>query len=78
MRGAVDNIRDQNSQIAAAEQQRQVTEDVNRHIAQIQDDALLVEASPSPSTLALRSWRSSWSSSIGGQVGRFRWSLLCS
>ncbi len=44
IRGAVDHIRDQNTQIAtAAEEQHQVAEDINRHIAQNQSDALLVE-----------------------------------
>jgi len=44
IRGAVDHIRDQNTQIAtAAEEQHHVAEDINQHIAQIQHDALLVE-----------------------------------
>lgn len=44
IRGAVDHIRDQNTQIAAAaEEQHQVAEDINRHILQIHDDAQLVE-----------------------------------
>jgi len=44
IRNSVDSIRDQNTQIAtAAEQQHQVAEDINRHIAQIHADAQLVE-----------------------------------
>lgn len=44
IRGAVDHIRDQNTQIAtAAEEQHQVAEDINRHIIQIHTDAQLVE-----------------------------------
>ncbi|MBI6910343.1 methyl-accepting chemotaxis protein [Pseudomonas palleroniana] len=44
IRGSVDSIRDQNTQIAtAAEQQHQVAEEINRHIAQIHADAQLVE-----------------------------------
>ncbi|MDD1508734.1 methyl-accepting chemotaxis protein [Pseudomonas sp. CNPSo 3701] len=44
IRASVDEIRDQNSQIAtAAEEQHQVAEDINRHIAQIHTDAQLVE-----------------------------------
>lgn len=43
-RESVDSIRDQNAQIAtAAEEQHQVAEDINRHIAQIHADAQLVE-----------------------------------
>ena len=42
--GSVDSIRDQNTQIAtAAEEQHQVAEEINRHIAQIHADAQLVE-----------------------------------
>ncbi len=45
IRGAVDNIRDQNTQIAAAaEEQHQVAEEINRHIVQIHTDTQLVEA----------------------------------
>ena len=72
IRGAVDNIRDQNTQIAAAaEEQHQVAEDINRHIAQIQDDALLVE------NLAQSAHRDSQelaqlSEQLHGLVGRFR------
>nr|WP_188867220.1 methyl-accepting chemotaxis protein [Pseudomonas asuensis] len=41
---SVDNIRDQNLQIsAAAEEQHQVAEDINRHILQIHNDAQIVE-----------------------------------
>ncbi|EJL05212.1 MULTISPECIES: methyl-accepting chemotaxis protein [Pseudomonas] len=44
IRHSVDSIRDQNTQIAtAAEEQHQVAEDINRHIAQIHADAQLVE-----------------------------------
>ena len=44
IRTSVDSIRDQNTQIAtAAEEQHQVAEDINRHIAQIHADAQLVE-----------------------------------
>lgn len=44
IRCSVDNIRDQNIQIsAAAEEQHQVAEDINRHISHIHDDALVVE-----------------------------------
>lgn len=42
--GSVDSIRDQNTHIAtAAEEQHQVAEEINRHIAQIHADAQLVE-----------------------------------
>ncbi|MCD5987198.1 methyl-accepting chemotaxis protein [Pseudomonas sp. CDFA 553] len=44
IRSSVDIIRDQNTQIAtAAEEQHQVAEEINRHIAQIHTDAQLVE-----------------------------------
>ena len=44
IQGSVDSIRDQNTQIAtAAEEQHQVAEQINRHIAQIHADAQLVE-----------------------------------
>ncbi len=44
IRTSVDSIRDQTTQIAtAAEEQHHVAEDINRHIAQIQADAQLVE-----------------------------------
>ena len=44
IQGSVDSIRDQNTQIAtAAEEQHQVAEEINRHIAQIHADAQLVE-----------------------------------
>jgi methyl-accepting chemotaxis protein len=72
IRGAVDHIRDQNTQIAtAAEEQHQVAEDINRHIAQIQDDALLVE------NLAQSARRDSHelvqlSEQLHGLVGRFK------
>lgn len=72
IRGAVDHIRDQNTQIAtAAEEQHQVAEEINRHIAQIQNDALLVE------NLAQSAHRDSQelaqlSQQLHGLVGRFR------
>jgi methyl-accepting chemotaxis protein len=68
----VDHIRDQNTQIAtAAEEQHQVAEEINRHIAQIQSDALLVE------NLAQSAHRDSQelaqlSEQLHGLVGRFR------
>ncbi len=44
IQGSVDSIRDQNTQIAtAAEEQHQVAEQINQHIAQIHADAQLVE-----------------------------------
>jgi methyl-accepting chemotaxis protein len=44
IQGSVDSIRDQNTQIAtAAEEQHQVAEQINQHIAQIHTDAQLVE-----------------------------------
>ena len=44
IQGSVDSIRDQNTQIAtAAEEQHQVAEEINRHIAQIHADAQLIE-----------------------------------
>ncbi|MDF3175319.1 methyl-accepting chemotaxis protein [Pseudomonas sp. ER28] len=44
IRLSVDQIRDQNTQIAtAAEEQHQVAEGINRHIVQIHEDACLVE-----------------------------------
>jgi methyl-accepting chemotaxis protein len=44
IRGSVDSIRDQTTQIAtAAEEQHHVAEEINRHIAQIHADAQLVE-----------------------------------
>nr|WP_181297183.1 methyl-accepting chemotaxis protein [Pseudomonas sp. Q2-TVG4-2] len=72
IRGAVDHIRDQNTQIAtAAEEQHQVAEEINRHVAQIQDDALLVE------NLAQSAHRDSeelaqLSEQLQSLVGRFR------
>lgn len=45
IRDSVDSIRDQNAQIStAAEEQHQVAEDINQHIAQIHADAQLVES----------------------------------
>ncbi|TBU88167.1 methyl-accepting chemotaxis protein [Phytopseudomonas dryadis] len=72
IRHSVDEIRDQNTQIAtAAEEQHQVAEDINRHIAQIQTDAQLVEE------LALSARSDSQrlevlSGELNGLVGRFR------
>ena len=44
IRASVDSIRDQNTHIAtAAEEQHQVAEEINRHIAQIHADAQMVE-----------------------------------
>ena len=43
IRGSVDQIRDQNAQIATAAEEHHVAEDINRHITQILEDALLVE-----------------------------------
>jgi methyl-accepting chemotaxis protein len=70
--GAMDEIRDQNNQIAtAAEEQHQVAEDINRHITQIHTDAQLVE------TLALSSRNDSQqlqglSGELNTLVGRFK------
>jgi len=72
IRGAVDQIREQNTQIAtAAEEQHQVAEHINRHIAQIQNDAMLVE------NLAQSAHRDSHelaqlSEQLQGLVGRFK------
>ena len=72
IRQAVDEIRDQALQIAAAaEEQHQVAEDINRHIAQIQDDAQQVEglaqsASQDSSRL------SQLSGELNGLVRRFK------
>lgn len=72
IRGAVDHIRDQNTQIAtAAEEQHHVAEDINRHIVQIQSDALAVE------NLAQSAHRDSQelallSDQLHGLVGRFK------
>ncbi|QEI07486.1 methyl-accepting chemotaxis protein [Pigmentiphaga aceris] len=72
IRETVDNIRDQNSQIAtAAEEQHKVAEYINGHIAQIQNDAQLVE------TLAHSAHRDSQelaqlSEQLQSLVGRFK------
>ncbi len=72
IRGSVDNIRDQNAQIAtAAEEQHHVAEDINRHITQIHEDALLVdELASSAQTDSQR--LSVLSGELRGLVGRFR------
>ena len=72
IRGSVDHIRDQNTQIAAAaEQQHQVAEEINRHIAQIQSDALLVERLAQSSHEDSQQL-SALSGELQGLVGRFR------
>lgn len=72
IRGSVDNIRDQNAQIAtAAEEQHQVAEDINRHITQIHEDALLVEELAS-SAQTDSQHLSVLSGELRGLVGRFR------
>lgn len=72
IRGSVDHIRDQNAQIAtAAEEQHHVAEDINRHITQIHEDALLVEQlAGSAQTDSQR--LSELSGELRGLVGRFR------
>lgn len=72
IRGSVDQIRDQNAQIAtAAEEQHQVAEDINRHITQIHEDALLVEQlAGSAQTDSQR--LSKLSAELRNLVGRFR------
>ncbi|MCE0464100.1 methyl-accepting chemotaxis protein [Pseudomonas sp. 20TX0172] len=72
IRNSVDSIRDQNTQIAtAAEQQHQVAEDINRHIAQIHADAQLVEEFAH--TAQTGSGRlTDISSQLKGLVGRFK------
>ncbi|MCQ4295960.1 methyl-accepting chemotaxis protein [Pseudomonas stutzeri] len=72
IRGSVDHIRDQNAQIAtAAEEQHHVAEDINRHITQIHEDALLVEQlAGSAQTDSQR--LSELSGELHGLVGRFR------
>lgn len=72
IRGSVDNIRDQNAQIAtAAEEQHQVAEDINRHITQIHEDALLVEELAG-SAQTDSQHLSVLSGELRGLVGRFR------
>lgn len=72
IRGSVDHIRDQNAQIAtAAEEQHQVAEDINRHITQIHEDALLVEQLAG-SAQADSKRLSDLSGELRNLVGRFR------
>ncbi|WP_373293640.1 methyl-accepting chemotaxis protein [Pseudomonas matsuisoli] len=72
IRDSVDHIRDQNTQIAtAAEEQHQVAEDINRHIAQIHEDALLVEQLAG-SAQSDSQRLSQISGELHGLVGRFR------
>ncbi|WP_213880947.1 methyl-accepting chemotaxis protein [Pseudomonas sp. dw_358] len=73
IRTSVDSIRDQNTQIAtAAEQQHQVAEDINRHIAQIHADAQLVEElAHSAQTDSDR--LTGISGELNGLVGRFKY-----
>ncbi|MBJ2200382.1 methyl-accepting chemotaxis protein [Pseudomonas carnis] len=72
IRGSVDSIRDQNTQIAtAAEEQHQVAEEINRHIAQIHADAQLVEGfAHSAQTGSGR--LTDISGQLNGLVGRFK------
>jgi len=72
IRGSVDSIRDQNTQIAtAAEEQHQVAEEINRHIAQIHADAQLVEGfAHSAQTGSGR--LTDISGQLKGLVGRFK------
>lgn len=72
IRGSVDQIRDQTTQIAtAAEEQHQVAEEINRHVAQIQGDAMLVEQLAQKSHLD-STHLSSLSSELQSLVSRFR------
>uniref|UniRef100_UPI0030DAA37D methyl-accepting chemotaxis protein n=1 Tax=Pseudomonas sp. RA_15y_Pfl2_54 TaxID=3088704 RepID=UPI0030DAA37D len=73
IRGSVDSIRDQNTQIAtAAEEQHQVAEEINRHIAQIHADAQLVEGFAQSSQTG--SGRlTEISGQLKGLVGRFKY-----
>ena len=72
IQGSVDSIRDQNTQIAtAAEEQHQVAEEINRHIAQIHADAQLVEGfAQSAQTGSGR--LTDISGQLKGRVGRFK------
>jgi methyl-accepting chemotaxis protein len=73
IRGSVDSIRDQNTQIAtAAEEQHQVAEEINRHIAQIHADAQLVEEF-SHSAQSGSSRLTDISGQLKGLVGRFKY-----
>lgn len=72
IRASVDSIRDQNTQIAtAAEEQHQVAEEINRHIAQIQTDAQLVEEF-AHSAHSGSGRLTDISGQLEGLVGRFR------
>nr|WP_158893691.1 MULTISPECIES: methyl-accepting chemotaxis protein [unclassified Pseudomonas] len=72
IRQSVDEIRDQALQIAAAaEEQHQVAEDINRHIAQIHDDAQQVEGL-AQSTTRDSSRLSQLSGELDGLVRRFK------
>jgi len=72
IRHSVEDIRGQTLQIAtAAEEQHQVAEDINRHIAQIQDDALRVEEL-AHSTNQDSSRLSKLSTELDGLVRRFK------
>ena len=72
IRESVDIIRDMNTQIAtAAEEQHQVAEEINRHIAQIHADAQLVEGfAHSAQTGSGR--LTDISGQLNGLVGRFK------
>ncbi|UFH51134.1 methyl-accepting chemotaxis protein [Pseudomonas sp. KNUC1026] len=73
IRDAVDSIRDQNSQIAtAAEEQHQVAEDINRHIAQIHTDAQEVEGLAQTASSGARQLNEI-SAELNGLVGRFKY-----
>jgi methyl-accepting chemotaxis protein len=73
IRGSVDSIRDQNTQIAtAAEEQHQVAEEINRHIAQIHADAQLVEGF-AQSSQAGSGRLIDISGQLKGLVGRFKY-----
>ncbi|SEP87779.1 methyl-accepting chemotaxis sensory transducer with Cache sensor [Pseudomonas sp. NFACC02] len=72
IRTSVDSIRDQNTQIAtAAEEQHQVAEEINRHIAQIHADAQLVEEF-AHSAQSGSGRLTDISSQLKGLVGRFK------
>ena len=69
---SVNEIRDQNLQIsAAAEEQHSVAEEINRHIQQIYDEALLVE-SLANSAQDDSGRLSNLSDELNGLVGRFK------
>ncbi|MNV86725.1 Methyl-accepting chemotaxis protein (MCP) signaling domain protein [compost metagenome] len=72
IRDSVDSIRDQNAQIStAAEEQHQVAEDINQHIARIHADAQLVESvAHSVYTGSVR--LTDISVQLKGLVGRFK------